>query len=372
MDLRRELDRFDARLPIEQARTPPTSWYLDPALHEAELASVFRDRWHFAARTAQVEGEGAFVALSVGDEPIVVVRGDDGVLRAFHNVCRHHAACVASGAGTAQALTCPYHGWTYRLDGRLKSAPGMGQVKGFDLGAMSLPEVAVTEWGPFVFVCLGDEPSDLGAELRDLAALFDASGWSDLTYTGSGSYVLECNWKVYVDNYLDGGYHIAHAHKSLAAELELSGYDTECHGTWSVQRSQDSGGERLAGGAIYAWLHPNFMINRYGPIMDTNLVLPLGHDRCEVRYDYFFRETAGEDAQAFIRESLKRTDEVQREDIGLCANVQRGLRSSSYEFGVYARTETSMLLFHQLLSADLTRTLTSGPRRDSAGRPPAR
>ena len=352
--LRRELDRFDAALPIEAARTPPTSWYLDPAFHEAELASVFRNRWHFAARAAQVETNGSFVALGIGDQPVVVTRGDDGVLRAFHNVCRHHAACVASGEGTAEVLTCPYHGWTYRLDGRLKSAPGMGQIKGFDLEAMSLPEIAVAAWGPFVFVCLGEAP-DLQTDLADLERMLDASGWGDLTYTGSGSYVLECNWKVYVDNYLDGGYHIAHAHKGLATELELSDYDTECHGVWSVQRSPDSGGERLSGGAIYAWLHPNFMINRYGPIMDTNLVLPLGHDRCEVRYDYFFRETQGEAAQAFIRESLKITDEVQVEDIGLCANVQRGLRSSSYEFGVYAKTETSMLLFHQLLKADLGR-----------------
>ena len=151
-----------------------------------------------------------------------------------------------------------------------------------------------------------------------------------------------------------------HAHKGLASELELAAYDTECHSTWSVQRSPDSGGQRLAGGAIYAWLHPNFMINRYGPIMDTNLVLPLGHDRCEVRYDYFFRETEGEAAQTFIRESLKETDSVQLEDVGLCALVQRGLRSSSYEFGVYAKTETSMLLFHQLLSADLGRLAKGG------------
>jgi len=352
--LRRELDRFDASSPIEEARTPPTSWYLDPAILDAETRSVFHDRWHFAARAAQVREPGAFVAVCIGDQPVVVVRGDDGVLRALHNVCRHHAACVASGEGTADVLTCPYHGWSYRLDGRLKSAPGMGQQRGFDLAAMSLPEVAVAEWGPFVLVCLGEAP-DLHAELAPLERLLDASGWLDLTYTGSGTYLLDCNWKVYVDNYLDGGYHIAHAHEGLAAELELSNYTTECHGTWSVQRSPDSGGQRLEGGALYAWLHPNFMINRYGPIMDTNLVLPVGHDRCEVRYDYFFRDTEGEEAQRFIRESLETTDRVQVEDIGLCANVQRGLRSASYEAGVYAKTETSMLLFHQLLSRDLRR-----------------
>lgn len=359
MNLGHELTRFDAGAAIEAARTPPTSWYLDPAFFEAERASVFTDRWHFAARAAQLQEPGAFVTLMLTEQPLVLVRGQDGVLRGFHNVCRHHAACVASGEGKAEALTCPYHGWTYHLDGALKSAPGMGRIENFDRAQMSLPQVAVQEWGPFVFVCLGPDPSDLQAELAPLRALLDESGWEQLTYTGSGSYLLDCNWKVYVDNYLDGGYHIAHAHKGLAGELELGGYQTTCHGTWSVQRSQDSGaGARLAGGAIYAWLHPNFMINRYGPIMDTNLVLPRGHDQCEVRYDYFFLETEGPEAEAFIAQSLEVTDKVQQEDVALCANVQRGLRSSSYEHGVYATTETSMLLFHRLLSADLQRLVS--------------
>jgi choline monooxygenase len=354
MDLAQELARFDPSLPIEEARTPPTSWYLDPAFHDAELATVFNSRWHFAARREQLGKTGDFVAASIGVHPVVIVRGDDGRLRAFHNVCRHHAACVAHGEGNASELTCPYHGWRYRLDGRLKAAPGMGQQTSFDLEAMSLPEVAVTEWGPFVFVCLGGTPPDLSTELAALESMLDASGWKDLTYTGSSSYVLDCNWKVYVDNYLDGGYHIAHAHKGLAGELALTDYETTCHDTWSVQLAPDTGSERVAGGAIYAWLHPNFMINRYGPIMDTNLVIPLGHDRCEVRYDYFFKETEGAAAQRFIEESLKTTDRVQMEDVGLCANVQRGLRSDSYEHGIYAKTETSMLLFHRLLAKDLS------------------
>ncbi|MEC7583143.1 MAG: SRPBCC family protein [Planctomycetota bacterium] len=356
--LQRELARFDATVPIEAARTPPTSWYLDPAMLAAEFAGVFANRWHFAARTSQLASAGSFVALEIGDQPIVVVRGDDDQLRAFHNVCRHHAACIASGEGSTEVLTCPYHGWSYRLDGTLKSAPGMGQVLGFRRDRMSLPEASVTEWGPFVFVCLGEKPPDLHAELEPLRRMLDATGWQDLHYTGSASYTLDCNWKVFIDNYLDGGYHIAHAHKGLAAELDLDGYTTRCYDTWSTQNSPDSGGDRVSNGAIYAWLHPNFMINRYGPIMDTNLVLPVGHDRCEVRNQYFFLETEGAQAERFIEESLAATDAVQREDIDLCANVQRGLRSTSYDSGVYAKSETSMLLFHQLLSRDLGQLLT--------------
>ncbi len=350
MDLRSD---FDPTLPIEAARTPPTSWYLRPEFHERELASVFGSRWHFAARVEQLTAPGAFVATEVGDQPIVVVRGEEGELRAFHNVCRHHAACVMQGAGTADALVCPYHGWTYGLDGALRTAPAMGRIDGFDRDAMGLPSAAVAAWGPFVFVSLAEQPGDLHAELAPLNSLLEASGWGDLQYYGSGIYELECNWKVYVDNYLDGGYHIAHAHKSLDAELDMADYRTECHDTWCVQLCADSGSDRLEGGAIYAWLHPNFMINRYGPIMDTNLVVPRGHDRCEVRYDYWFREVEGADAEVFIRESLAQTDRIQQEDIALCANVQRGMRSVSYDRGVYAKSETGMYQFHRLLAGDL-------------------
>jgi len=359
--LRRQIGGFDGSRPIEESRTPPSSWYLDPGFHDAELSAVFGGNWHFAARAEQVATAGAFVAIDVGNQPIVVVRGDDGVLRAFHNVCRHHAACVAHGEGTTDVLTCPYHGWSYRLDGALARAPGMGKVANFDRDAMSLPEVAVAEWGRLVFVSLKDDPSDLIGDLAGLREMLDASGWSALHYTGSGSYTLECNWKVYVDNYLDGGYHIANAHKSLDAELDMANYRTECHGIWSVQRCPDSGNERLEGGAIYAWLHPNFMINRYGPIMDTNLVIPVGHDRCEVRYDYFFRDTEGEAAERFIAESLASTDRIQREDIGLCANVQRGLASTSYDTGVYAQSEVGMFAFHRLLRGDVASWVDSAP-----------
>ena len=351
--LRREIERFDAGLPIEESRTPPSSWYLQPAFIDAEHQAVFARSWHFAARAEQVATPGAYVALEVGDQPVVVVRGDDGVLRAFHNVCRHHATCVAHGEGVTEVLTCPYHGWSYRLDGALAGAPGMGKVAGFDRGAMSLPSVAVVEWGRLVFVNTGDDGSDLRAELAELESMLDASGWGDLRYTCDATYTLDCNWKVFVDNYLDGGYHIASAHKSLAEELDMSQYRTECHDSWSVQLCPDSGNDRLEGGAIYAWLYPNFMINRYGSIMDTNLVIPRGPDRCEVRIEFYFRDTEGEGAQRVIEECLAASDRIQREDVGLCANVQRGLRSSSYDTGVYAQSETGMLAFHRRLRADL-------------------
>ena len=220
----------------------------------------------------------------------------------------------------------------------------------------NLMPVHLETWGPYLFVCIADTPPSLTKQLAPLTQMLDASGWEELTWVGSDAYEVNSNWKVVVDNYLDGGYHIPHAHRSLNAELDMTSYRTECHERWSVQLSDASNdGDhegRITGGALYAWLYPNFMVNRYGPVLDTNTIIPLGPEKCRVVYDYFFEETQSEKAQAFIKESLKKTDRVQKEDTGLCENVQRGLRSPAYDRGWYAATETSALLFHQLLQDD--------------------
>jgi choline monooxygenase len=176
---------------------------------------------------------------------------------------------------------------------------------------------------------------------------------------------VRCNWKVYVDNYLDGGYHVAVLHRGLAARLALGSYETrvfERHALQTVRAGGRSGAsapppesadfaERLGEGALYAWIHPNLMLNRYGPVLDTNLVLPLGPEHCEVVFDFFFAEGTGPD---FVARSIEASDAIQREDVAICESVQRGLRSSAYERGSYApRFEAAALHFHRLLHRDL-------------------
>src|SRR5690606_37129987 len=141
---------FDPSVPIARAATPPASWYVDPAHFEAERRGTFARHWLVAALAHEVAGPGDFVASELLDEPVVVVRGHDGVLRAFHNVCRHHAAPVARGAGCARALVCGYHGWTYRLDGSLRAAPRTHGIEGFDRAAMGLVPLPVAVVGPLV------------------------------------------------------------------------------------------------------------------------------------------------------------------------------------------------------------------------------
>jgi len=354
-----ELKRFDCELPIERASTPPASWYTEPAFYELERRNVFHATWQPVARLDQLTRSGDFVSGEFAGEPFVVLRDGD-VLRAFHNVCRHHASCIVDGSGNTDRLRCPYHGWTYDLDGRLRSAPRLGGIADFDRERFGLAPLEAAAWGPLVFVrCRTGGPA-LDEWLAPLDGRIETES---LRFVTRVEYELRCNWKVFVDNYLDGGYHVSTLHTGLAAQLDLDSYRTEIEGAVSIQSctSATDGGndgvdfhERVAGEANYAFVYPNFMINRYGPIMDTNWVVPLGHDRIRTVFDYYFVKDRADPESDFVKRSLEASDRVQQEDVEVCESVQRGLSSSAYDVGRYAPSlEQAAHDFHCRLARDL-------------------
>jgi choline monooxygenase len=356
--------RFDPAVPIEDAVTPPSSWYVAPEMHALEQQAVFGRCWHPVARDVDLGAPGAYASGCIAGEPWVAVHGSDGTVRAFSNVCRHKGREVVQGMGRAEKLVCGYHAWTYDLDGRLRSAPRMAGIRGFDREAMSLPSLRAERWGRWVFVNWRDDAPALRGDLPELDALLGERGWDRLRFVASRSWTLQCNWKVYVDNFLDGGYHVPHMHPSLDAQIDMASYRTEAFGLSSVQtvaaaaqpdaRTAVDPGARIGAGAIYAWIYPNFMINRYGPCLDTNHVVPLGPDRCRVDYEFWFEDVDSSEARAFIDASVEQADITQHEDIAICESVQVGLRSRSYDVGRYApRVEIGEHHFHRLLAADL-------------------
>lgn len=348
----REPTDMDAGLD-SSARTIPASWYLDPSVHAAEQKAVFRNAWQFAGRTDQVAQPGAYLSADIAGAPILAARGDDGVLRAFYNVCRHRAARVALEAqGTARRFRCHYHGWTYDLAGRLVAAPEFDPAEGFSLASHVLPELRVETWGPFVFVNAGTESTALSTITAPFAKRITESVMGKLEFAGRREYELACNWKVFVDNYLDGGYHVNSLHPELASALDYSRYRTEIEGQTSTQVSPMRGrgcSPRSGNVAYYGWLFPNFMLNLYQDAMDTNLVLPLGPERCRVVFDFFVAPGKVDAAQ-----SIAFADKVQAEDTAICEEVQGGLRSGAFEAGPYSpRREAGVRHFHQLLARAL-------------------
>jgi choline monooxygenase len=350
---------YDEAAPLEYAYTIPAAWYVDERIERIERDQVFGNNWIAVGRVDQAADAGQFFTFDLAGEPLIVVRGADQQLRAFYNVCRHHAAAVATApCGVAQHLRCPYHGWTYGLDGSLKGTPEFTGVCNFDREANGLVPVQVATWENFIFVSLNPEAPPLEGHLDDLPQRISTSG---LRFFTRRSYTLACNWKVYVDNYLDGGYHVPHLHKALNSVLEYKEYTIENGSHYALQSSpmvasQDASVAQTRTGdrAYYYWLYPNFMINLYQGVMDTNLVLPLGREKCLVVFDFFFADTSPE----YNAESVAVSDRVQAEDVDICESVQRGLHSRAYGAGrLSVRRETGEHLFHRLLARDLKRSL---------------
>ena len=356
------LASYNEKAPLSEASTIPAPWYVDPRIADLEAQTVFTSSWQVVGRADQVARPGQFVTSTIAGEPIVAVRGTDGQLRAFYNVCRHHAAkVVTEPCGSASILHCPYHGWNYGLDGSLKGMPEFDGVKNFERQENGLVPVMVGIWEAFVFVSLDPKAQPLQNFLGGLVKRCDPLGLAKLHYFDTRIYDIACNWKVFVDNYLDGGYHVPHLHKGLSSVLDYKQYTIENEDRYCLQSSpmvasdEDvaTGSTRKGDRAWYFWQYPNFMINCYEGYMDTNLVVPVDVDHCRVIFDFYFSNVS-EARREHNAQSIAVGDRVQSEDLGICEDVQRGLKSRAYGAGrLSVRREAGEQLFHRLLAADL-------------------
>ncbi len=342
-------DGFNADAAIESARVPPAAWYIDDHYHQLDLSQVLNGHWQVVAHRDQMVKAGSYQTGCTNSEPWVVVRNGQGELRAFANVCRHNGTPVAQGEGAVDEFVCPYHGWTYDLSGRLTKAPRMAGIANFDRADFALVRLPLKTFGPLIMVNLAGQNAPW--EVSEVEALLDAQHWHDLQLRRQRVYEIDCNWKVFVDNYLDGGYHVPSLHHDLAAGLDMASYKTHVFAA-SASQTVDSLTEakrRITGAAVYAWIYPNLMINRYGPMMDINRVTPLGPNRCRVDFDWYF---AADCSSEFVAQSITASHQVQQEDIDVCEALQRGMGSMHFRPGPYApRVEMAKFHFHRLLAA---------------------
>jgi choline monooxygenase len=340
---------------LEYASTLSSRFYIDASVLADEQRGVFGRTWQLAGRAEQVAEAGQYFTATIADEPVLVVRGADGVLRAMSNVCRHRAGPVAHGEGKRPVLQCGYHGWTYSLDGRLARTPEFEGVEDFDRANCALPPFRVDVWNELVFVNLDPASESLADFLGDLVAEMPRHDYGGFQLAKRKVWELDCNWKVYVDNYLEG-YHIPIVHPGLFRELDYANYRTETRRRYSIQfaptrRNAVSAGRiRTAGGddqVRYFWIFPNLMLNVYPDNFSTNLIVPLSHGRTATIFDWYFKDPEASKAQ--LDDTVIFSDEIQLEDIGICEAVQRGLRSSTYDAGRFSpQRENGVHHFHRL------------------------
>lgn len=335
---------------LERASALPAHFYVGADSAERDRRTVFAHGWQLLARARQLAGPGDHVVGEIAGVPLLLVRGDDGVLRALHNVCRHRAGPLAlcDGRG-AKRLRCHYHGWSYALDGRLLSATEMDGARDFDAASVRLPEAHVAEWRGLVFAAL-DPVATFAETIGGVDARLGDRALDGYVFHRHYDYDIACDWKNYIDNYLEG-YHVPHIHPELNRMLDYRDYVVEC-GRWhSVQHSPLASDATLYGDgeALYWFVWPNTLLNVLPDRMQTNRVIPLAPGRCRVTFDYFYPPGATDVESRHVRDHAF-SDLVQRQDIDMCEIVQRGLASGSYHAGrLNPRRENGVHHFHELL-----------------------
>ncbi len=316
--------------------------YTDGNWARTERQVIFARTWQWVCHVEQLREPGSYVAVEVAGHPVFVVRAADRRLRAFYNVCKHRAHQLLTGSGSVRAIVCPYHAWTYELNGQLKGAPHTKSMVDFNTDDICLDQVQVEEFCSFVFVNLDAEApslSGLSGGLKD-----EIEHWAPdlgrLTFAHRLTYDIRSNWKNVVDNFLEC-YHCPRAHKDFCTLVDMDTYKVTTYGIYSSHMAEAGRNSNTAYSVEHAtvrnhavwWLWPNTCLMRY-PGRGNLIVLhitPAGHDRTLETYDFFLESREPIEAE---RETIRYLDEVlQVEDIALVESVQRGMSTPAFSQG---------------------------------------
>ncbi len=346
--------------------TLPGEYFASGAIFAEERERIFRRRWLYAGHVSQVRKPGDYFLFELDHESVIVVRDRDGALRAHHNVCRHRGSrlCLETKGHLGGAIQCPYHAWTYELDGALRAAPNMNGVDGFSRADHPLLEVPVAAWEGLIFVHLGSAPEPLGEALPGLAGRFERWRIDELVPVHHSVYEVEANWKLFFHNYSEC-YHCPTVHPHLN---QLTPYRNTTNDLdegpvlggpmWMTREdgSMTMGGDRCApllpglgaadrGHVLYYILFPSMFLSLHPDYVLVHRAQSLAVDRTRIFCDWFFHPDAigaeGFDPQP----AIEFWDLTNRQDWELCANAQRGIASRAYVPGPYADLESQLAAF---------------------------
>jgi choline monooxygenase len=376
-------DDFRVEAEIARAWTLPARLYTDANAFAEEKEKIFSRTWQVVGHASQVAQPGYFFTTELAGEPLLFVRGTDGRLRGFYNVCRHRAGPPAEGCGSRKLFRCGYHGWTYGLDGALISATEIEGVEGFRAEDFALAPVRTEEWFSLIFANLQPDALPLLECLGELPSQAKKFPFAEMRLFERRTYDMKCNWKTYVDNYLEG-YHLPSVHPGLNRELDYNAYVVEPHmgqvAANGPEKSSDwKNPERFSGyirqyspirGAQpgdatprryqaacgdsasplttdYFWIFPNWMLNCYPDNVSLNIIVPVGPERTLAIFEWYLPEK--DHGTPAANASVEFSDQIQIEDVAICEAVQKNLRSRSYSRGRFSvKQEKGVHVFHRM------------------------
>ena len=341
-----------------RAWTLPSAVYVDAVVFAAEKERIFFRTWQVVGHHNQVANPGDYFTTELAGEPLLIVRGTGGELRGFYNVCRHRAGPPAEGCGSRRLFRCGYHGWTYNLDGSLINATEIEGVDGFRPEDFSLVPVRTEEWLNLVLVNLDPEAPRLRESLGELPPQAEKFSFPKMKLFERRTYDMKCNWKTYVDNYLEG-YHLPSVHPGLNRELDYNAYVVEPYARHVRQFSPIRGAQpgdttarryeeaREGLTTDYFWIFPNWMLNCYPDNVSLNIVLPVEPERSLAIFEWYLPQE--DHSRATAKASVEFSHQIQVEDVGICEIVQRNLRSRSYSRGRFSvKQEKGVHAFHRM------------------------
>jgi len=297
--------------------------------------------WQYVGASSRVPNHGDFITDHIGGNPVVITRDKDGQLKGHINVCKHRGGPLAmKECGHSKVLQCKYHGWTYLLDGSLRGVPRFDRTELFDKKDFGLDAIALQEWNGMIFACfLPDQAPPFDEVVDGIKERIAPMDLSQLSFAHRDRYEVSSNWKVYVDNYLEG-YHIPLVHPDLCDVLDFRSYKTDTMKHYSLQYSPFKDEDNQYGTpneeAFYYFIYPNIMFNILPGRLQVNRVDALSHERCSTVFDYFYSEDILERQPDRVRQDREFSDQVQAEDIEICEHVQKGLESRAYDQGRFS------------------------------------
>jgi choline monooxygenase len=304
-------------------------YYVDPSVLARERTAIFRTHWHLLGPISQVAEPGQYVAAELAGEKLFVLRGRDGTLRAFRNVCPHRGArLLEEGAGTCTVLRCPYHQWLFDEAGRLRKTPFFGEDASFHAEDWPLTPASVEVWRGLLFASIAPELS-LADQLGDLPEEVADCPMESYTAVAERRFEMRCNWKAYTDNFVEG-YHVPGIHPSFAAVIDFAGFETVARKNLVRMTAPQKGGSIYGG--KWLWMWPNWTLSTFPGGMNTSRIEPLAVDLTEQIYHFHFADVSAATEAARAR-TIETNCAIVREDFGICEHTQRNMASGAYRPG---------------------------------------
>ena len=348
------------KAPILQAYMPPPYFFTSDALYQREVSEIFLKEWICVGRVEQVARAGDFFTLEIAGEPVIVSRDDNSDLHGLSAVCRHKSDIVASGAGNCRVFSCPYHGWTYGLDGQLLAARGMDSAENFDKKRYALPALRLEVWEGFIFLNFDTHCRALAPALGELSARLTNYAVAELKITQRENYPIACNWKVWVDNGTEA-YHVDMVHQATALpDYPSSIWRTEDpHGPYEVLKvtPQVATTETAMGASpvpsiegldeeernqfLIVFIYPNLIINLLSMAMIYGVVMPEGPGRCRLAGARCFppATVASPEFEEAVQVLYTNWEQLRHEDIETVTPAQKGYQSRFAARGRYCEQE---------------------------------